>query len=357
MEQLFKVPIRNLFCMLSYIHELPELVESMNEMDEDIITYDFIAKRFLQEVDRIKHRGVLKNYVSQIEPTSSLGGRVMMDESIPYIISRKPVVVCEKDDYYSNIEENQLMKSTLKAISKNRYVREETKKKSFMMLDLFPDIETLDLTGAALSRIKISRHNAYYKRMIHIAKMLHALTLLSHQEGSWSLFTAELDNKALNHLFEKFLFHFYRLEQKEYKVASERFQWKLTGNQYLLPTMVTDISLTNRNGKEKIIMDAKFYKHIFQEHFGKESFHSHNLYQLFTYLMHQPKELKLRGILIYPNKGKDVQESFVWDERITIEVMTLNLDSSWNEIDDCLMSVIENEGTNSESQKGDSISD
>ena len=342
MEHLFKVPIRNLFCMLSYIHELPELVESMNELDEDIITYDFIANRFLQEVDRIKHRGVLKSYVSQVEPTSRLGGKVMMNESIPYFIARKPVVVCEKDDYSSNIAENQLMKSTLRAIANNRYVREETRKKSFMILEYFPEVSTLPLTAGAFNRIQFSRDNAYYKRMIHIAKMLHELTLLSHKQGSWSLFTAKMDDKAINHLFEKFLFHFYRLEQKEFKVTSERFQWKLTGNQSFLPTMVTDISLTNRNGQEKIIMDAKFYKHIFQEHFGKESFHSHNLYQLFTYLMHQPKELKVRGILIYPKNGKDVQESFVWDERMSIEVMTLNLDSSWKEIYARLMSVVDN---------------
>ncbi|MED4019159.1 5-methylcytosine restriction system specificity protein McrC [Sutcliffiella cohnii] len=336
----FKVPIRNLFCILSYVHEIPELVKSLNEVDEDIITYDFIANEFLKEVDRISHRGLVKSYVTHVEPTGRLGGRLLLNESIPYFIARKPLVVCEKDEYSANVLENQLLKATLKAISYNKYVKEETRKRSFMMLDLFPEVDVLPLTKGIFNRVHFSKHNAYYKRSIHIAKILHELTLLSHKQGDWSLFKAELDEKALNHLFEKFLFHFYRMEQNEYKVSSERFSWNLQGNEALLPSMVTDVSLTHKNGREKIIIDAKFYKHIFQEHFGKQTFHSHNMYQLFTYLMHQPQELDVRGVLFYPFNGRDVQESFVWDERMKVEVLTLNLDLPWREINDQLLRVL-----------------
>lgn len=117
-------------------------------------------------------------------------------------------------------------------------------------------------------------------------------------------------------------------------------QWNLEGNRSLLPSMRTDISLTHKNGLEKIVMDAKFDKNIFQEHFGKASFHSHNLYQLFTYLMHQPKESNLRGILIYPFNGAEVNETYRWDERITMEVKTVNLDDSWKGIYERLMSLL-----------------
>jgi len=91
---------------------------------------------------------------------------------------------------------------------------------------------------------------------------------------------------------------------------------------------------------EKIVMDAKFYRNIFQEHFGKKSFHSHNLYQMFTYLMHQPKDIALRGILIYPYNGTELDEKFAWDDRMTVEVLTLNLEDSWRDIYRKLMSVL-----------------
>jgi 5-methylcytosine-specific restriction enzyme subunit McrC len=340
METLFKVPIRNLFCLLSYVNEMPELADSLNDVDEDLITYDFIAKRFLHEVDVLHRRGLVKNYVVTKEATGRLGGRVMMNESMPYIVARQPIVVCEKDEYSANILLNQVMKSTLKVMCVNRYVKEETRKRSFAYQELMPEVDTPPLTKELFSKLYFGRHNVHYKRMVHIARLLHELTLLSHKNGNWSLFSAELDETSLNQIFEKFLFHFYRVEQQDYQVSSEVIHWQLAGNRSFLPLMRTDVSLTHKNALEKIVIDAKFYKNVFQENYGKSSFHSHNMYQLYTYLMHQPIEMNLRGILIYPFNGIAVDEAYRWDERMTMEVMTVNLDDSWKDIYGKLISVL-----------------
>ncbi|WP_338472821.1 hypothetical protein R4Z10_08885 [Niallia sp. XMNu-256] len=332
MEKQFKVPIRNLFCMLSYVNDSIELIESLNDVDEDLITYDFIVNQFLTEVVKLNRRGFVKDYVASTESTSRLGGRVMMSESMPYILARQPVVVCEKDQYTANILLNQIMKSTLQGICKNRYVKEETRIRSFTYLDYLAEVDTPPLTAESFSSVYFTRHNVHYRRMIHLARLLYDLTLLSHKQGNWSLFSAVLNESSLNSIFEKFLLNFYRFEQQEYRVYSEVIQWKLDGDRTLLPSMKTDISLLHKNGKQKIIIDAKFYKNVFQEHFGKSSFHSHNMYQLFTYLMHQSKELNLRGILIYPFNGVEVNETYQWEERMTMEVITLNLGDSWRKI-------------------------
>lgn len=340
MEPVFKVPIRNLFCLLSYMNEMPELINSLNEVDEDIITYDFIAKQFLKEAEAIKRRGLIKNYVVIQEATGHLGGRLMLNESMPYIVAKQPKVVCEKDQYSPNNVWNQIMKSTLIGISRNRFVKAETRKRSFAFLDYLQDVDSPPLTKGLFLKIHYGRHNLHYKRMIQLARLLHEFTLLSHKHGNWSLFSAELDETSLNQIFEKFLFNFYRIEQRDYKVQSEIMQWQLEGNQSLLPVMKTDISLTHKNRQQKIVIDAKFYKNTFQENYGKSSFHSHNMYQMFTYLMHQPKGLNLRGILIYPFNGVEVDEAFPWDDRMKIEVITLNLDDKWKNIYCKLISII-----------------
>lgn len=340
METTFKVPIRNLFCLLSYVNEMPELIESINDVDEDLITYDFIAKQFLNEVYALNRQGLIKNYVAITESTSRLGGRVLMNDSMPYIVARKPIVVCERDEYSANILLNQVMKSTLKAICVNRYVKEETRKRSFMYLELIPEVDSPSLTKDSFLKLHFGRHNIHYKRMTHIARLLHELTLLSHKHGNWSLFSAQLDEKSLNQIYEKFLFHFYRVEQKNYRVSSEVIQWNLMGNRELLPSMRTDVSLSHKNRYKKIVIDAKFYKNIFQENYGKSSFHSHNMYQMFTYLQHQPKEMDVRGILIYPFNGVEINETYRWDERVKMQVMTLNLEASWGEIHRNLLDVL-----------------
>lgn len=322
---------------------MPELVKSLNDIDEDLITYDFMATHFLREAENIIQHRLVKNYVTRVEPTKNLGGRMLMNESMPFLIAKLPMVVCVKDNYSSEILLNQVMKSTLSAISSNRFIKEEIRKKSFVLMEAMPEIECQKLTKDLFIRIQFGRHTVHYKRMVHIARLLHELTLLSHKRGNWSLFSAEIDEKTLNQLFEKFLFHFYRIEQNEYRVSSEIMQWRLIGKQSLLPTMKTDVSLTNKNSPEKIVIDAKFYKNIFQENFGKSSFHSHNMYQLYTYLMHQPSSLSVRGILIYPYNGIEVNEVYQWDERIKMAVMTINLEDSWTNIYDHLLSVLNKE--------------
>ncbi|MGI2328150.1 McrC family protein [Planococcus sp. YIM B11945] len=343
MSELFKVPIRNLFILLSYAENMPELTNSLNDVDEDIITYDFICKQFLKEVELVNRRGLVKDYVAKSEPTNRLAGRVIMEESMPYIIAKKPVVVCEKDEYTSNIWLNQLIKSTLRSITLNRHVKQETKSRSFKYMELMPEVDMPSLTKASFAKTYFGRHNMHYKWILQIARLLHEMTLLSHKNGNWSLFSAEIDERALNSIFEKFLFNFYRLEQQDYQVKAEGMQWKLEGDKTYLPGMRTDVSLIHRKKPEKIIIDAKFYKNIFQVHHGKSSFHSHNMYQLFTYLMHQSPVLDLRGILIYPFNGVHVNEKFKWNQRVKVEIVTIDLEQTWKEIYESLIKVINKE--------------
>jgi 5-methylcytosine-specific restriction enzyme subunit McrC len=341
MESAFKVPIRNLFCMLSYVQDMPDLVKSLNEIDEDMITYDFICKQFLNEADKLIRRGLIRDYIAVQESTGRLGGRIQFNESLPLIAGRAPALVCERDNYSENIPLNQIILGTLKSIYANRYVKEETRRSSFMLTESLPGVDSPAVTAQLFARNCFHRHNSHYKRVVHLARMLYELTLLSHKRGSWSLFSAVVNETDLNRIFEKFLLHFYQIEQNAYHVKSETMQWSLEGNRSFLPSMRTDISLIHKSGTEKIVMDAKFYKHMFQESYGKTSFHSHNLYQLFTYLMHQPKSLSLRGILIYPYNGTHVREVYRWNETVTMEVMTLDLNQSWGGIHKSLLKVVE----------------
>ncbi|MDQ0244964.1 hypothetical protein J2S09_002535 [Bacillus fengqiuensis] len=127
------------------------------------------------------------------------------------------------------------------------------------------------------------------------------------------MFTAKLDERALNGIFEKFLFQFYRIEKKDCRVSSEIIEWGLDGNNAFLLQMKTDVSF------------------------------SHNMYQLFTYLMHQEKDLELRGILIYLKNITDVDEKYQWSENILMEIMTVDLDISWKEIFEKLIGVVDEE--------------
>ncbi|WP_041086365.1 5-methylcytosine restriction system specificity protein McrC [Jeotgalibacillus soli] len=70
----------------------------------------------LREAEILHSRGFVKNYIEKQEVTNRLGGRIMINESIPYLISKKPLLNCEKDEYSFDILLNQVMKVTLQSI-------------------------------------------------------------------------------------------------------------------------------------------------------------------------------------------------------------------------------------------------
>lgn len=131
MEQTFKVPIRNLFNMLSYIQDFPEMIDQLSNVDDELITYDFLAKQFLKESQILMRKGLLKDYIERTEETGFISGKMLMTESIPSIVQRKPVVVCEKDYYSKNILFNQIMVSTLIDLYQNPHIENQTRKESF----------------------------------------------------------------------------------------------------------------------------------------------------------------------------------------------------------------------------------
>lgn len=332
--------------MLSYIQDFPELIEQVSAIDEEMITYDFLAKQFLKESQHLFRRGLLRDYIEITEETGSISGKMLMTESIPSIVQRKPVVVCEKDDYSANILFNQIMVTTLMTLSQNRHVNEKTRKEAFYFLDQVVGIDAIFLSRKVFLKLRFGKHNVYYKRMLNLARILHELRLLSHNQGDWSLYTVDLSESEMNKLFEKFLFHYYQLEQKDYEVRAEQLRWNLRGNQTLLPSMQTDVTLTDHRENKKVVIDAKFYKNMFQRNYEKDSFHSHNMYQIFTYMMHQPKEADIRGILIYPkNLLEDITEVYEWNERLRLEVYSLDLNASWINIKDRLDEILKGTDT------------
>ena len=65
------------------------------------------------------------------------------------------------------------------------------------------------------------------------------------------------------------------------------------------------------------------------------------MYQLFTYLQHQPKEIEnVRGILVYPYNGINMNEKYHWDDRITMEIMTIDLGAKWDKIKESLLQLL-----------------
>jgi 5-methylcytosine-specific restriction enzyme subunit McrC len=146
-------------------------------------------------------------------------------------------------------------------------------------------------------------------------------------------------------VFEEFVRNFYRVEQQRYSVEPLSIQWDatpLTSSAVgQLPNMRVDVFL--RSADRRIIIDTKYYASALQTYHGTESFHSGNLYQIFSYLKNaaakDPRFGDVEGMLVYPEVQHSLDASFLIQGH-PVRVATLDLTQPWPSIADRLLSLV-----------------
>jgi 5-methylcytosine-specific restriction enzyme subunit McrC len=154
------------------------------------------------------------------------------------------------------------------------------------------------------------------------------------EQGGIKIRDFSRDEVKMRKVFQDFVFNFYKLNQKEFSVSSERLTWGTVGDENalkLLPNMYTDVSMSSPS--RKIILDTKYYAEAFQSNWGKQSFHSSHLYQLNTYLdaaQRTSKEVRrLDGVLLYPATNDEFTFKFELREHsIIVAALDMRKDSS-----------------------------
>ena len=97
-----------------------------------------------------------------------------------------------------------------------------------------------------------------------------------------------------------------------------------------LPTMNTDITLTDSNSGRTLIIDAKYYgKTLSTGLHGKKMFHTNNLYQIYAYVKnHDATQTgNTSGMLFYAKTEEDItpDESFTFGaNRFSVKTLDLN---------------------------------
>ena len=133
---------------------------------------------------------------------------------------------------------------------------------------------------------------------------------------------------TLEKLYEKFLLAYYQKHFPQLNPRASQIFWALDeGEQTFLPKMQSDVTLSR--GEDVLIIDAKFYSSTMQNHFGTKKFHSHNLYQIFTYV----KNSTVSGLLLYARTDEIFQPAESYEmsgNKISVE--TLDLNKNFSEI-------------------------
>lgn len=338
------IRIQNIYYMLAYAFQvLNEQGYKNIETEEFDNTAELCAAILARGISTQVKRGLGKEYIPQTEALSSLRGKLDISESIKTQTFLKKQMICSYDDFAVNSVMNRIIKSTVLLLVKGD-ISKSRKKELRKLMVFFEDVDVIDLYSVNWN-MQYNRNNQTYRMLISICYLVFKGLLQTQSDGTTKLMDF-LDEQRMHRLYEKFILEYYRKEHPELTTNASQIPWQLDDDfGDMLPVMQTDIMLTK--DEKTLIIDAKYYAHTTQRQYDKNTLHSGNLYQIFTYVKNKEAELaeqphKVAGMLLYARTDEEIYpEKEYRMSGNQIGVRTLNLDGDFDMIKNQLNEIAE----------------
>lgn len=342
------IPIQNLYYLLCYSWDCLEESDLLHSSTEEFPdSHDFFGMVLVSAVERLFRKGLKREYLVSCEHSSRLRGRLSMSKTINDLSFLHGKAHCEVDELQTNTIANQVICSTL-AHLRNSLTSEGLKKRFSVVNRRMGQIAKINCHPHIWSQLRRTRMSRFYRFILNICEIIWS-SLLPKDGGEEVLFQSFVrDERQMARLFESFVRNFYRREQRVYPlVSSEIIDWDgyalKEEDGFYLPSMRTDISLSNAN--KKVIVETKYYPEALRVRYDREKVISPHLYQLFAYLKNSGRSegKPVEGILLYPTVVKELDLAYSMSGNL-LRVCTINLNSPWRDIHQGLLRMIAERG-------------
>ncbi len=329
--------------MLSYAFQT---LKNLDVKDVDVESFDNVQKlcaEILIKGTKVQiKRGLNKVYEPETDTISSVKGKIDISDSIKSQALLRRQTVCTYDEFTINSSLNQIIKTTLSLLNKSDITKEQ-KKEIRKILSLFDSVDCIDIHNINWNQ-QYNRNNKTYQLLIVICYFVIKGLLQTQEDGTERIMDL-FDKQRMSRLYEKFILEYYKKHFPELSPSASYIDWQLDDeNDSMLPIMKSDIMLEKDN--IVLIIDAKYYSHNTQMQFDKNTIHSGNLYQLFTYVKNKEYELKnkkhkVSGMLLYAKTDEEVQPDSQYSmSGNIIAVKTLDLNQDFNVISGFLNEIV-----------------
>ncbi|KAA9338956.1 5-methylcytosine restriction system specificity protein McrC [Adhaeribacter soli] len=345
------IPIQNIYYLLAYAWDRLDEAEALN-LDTTQFTnlFDLFAKVLVNGTTHLLKRGLDRNYQEEELLTNRLRGKILFQPSIKENTIVKAAAYCTYDELSFDVLHNQLLKATLKTLSREETLNQKIRQDIHLVLQRFPtEINNLNVKKSHLKKVKLHRNNSNYKLLLSICKLIWQELLSTEKRGEEPFKNFIRDKKRMAKLFERFLLNFYRkhLNPEDWLIKAEQLSWQLHplanhSDKEYIPAMKTDISLISKD--RYVIMDAKYYPEALKSQYDRDKIISSNLYQVFSYTQNLTSagNQQVEGILIYPEVSNSLSLSYQYNSgnRPLIRICTINLNQNWKQIETDLLKII-----------------
>jgi len=343
-----KIPIQNIYYLLCYAWDKLEEGKKVNVSPSDYEdAIDLYARVLLNGCKHLFKRGLEHNYNSITREYAGIKGKIDFHSSLNKNLFKQGRAFCQFDEFEANILQNQLLKATLKRLTKINEIDKKVKQEVWYCYSKFVNVDDIDIQLSLFSKVKIHRNNSFYEFLLRICKLVIENTVLDESSGRYQFKDFLGNDKAMASLFEAFVRNFYKKEQNYFVVSREDIFWDAiplgTSSESYLPKMQTDITLESNS--RKIILETKFYSNTLNSRFETVKYNSANLYQLYSYLRNielkesHPKNTESEGILLYPTVQYTLAETYQMGNH-KVSINTIDLSKNWKEISQDLINII-----------------
>lgn len=355
MKQNRKVPIENIFYMMSYIWGKSELIEeSFLDNNDDFSSPDILASIFLKNVNTYLKRGLYREYITANEEIRGIKGKIDFKNSINNLSFENAKAYCEYDEFEENNLINKVIKSTAYKVYHLDNLSYELKIKINNSLLRFNNVDIISI-NQTMPQISFNRNNYYAYEIIKICELINMMTMISEDTGKYKFFDCFDNEDKMAKLFELFVYNFYKEKEKstKYKASYQsQITWNVDGiDKNWLPRMELDILLENKD--EVVIIDTKYYENFYKVNTRNEQatkkLISVNLYQIFTYINNYITKKALKGILLYPMSFTGETANYTYEskriaydtiEKTELIVKTIDLNQNWKLIEEDLLNIL-----------------
>ena len=322
--------IRNVYHMLTYAFQELRKNNYDNISEEDFeYIQDLFAEILYRGISYQLKQGLYREYIQRKETLSVLRGKLDLNETIKNRVRRRQMLSCEFDELSEDNIFNQILKTTAGILIREKSVSPKGKNQLKSLMPFFDGVSTIDPFNIHWNMLRYQRNNQTYRMLMNICYFILDGMLMTTESGAYKMATFSDDH--MSRLFEKFVLEYYRRHRKELSAYPDQIQWNITDPEKamidFLPSMKTDITL-HKGGRTHII-DTKYYGRMMQEQFDKQSIHSGNLYQIFTYVKNLDKDNTglVSGMLLYARTQEAVApdlDAFFGKNRILVKTLDLN---------------------------------
>ncbi len=287
------IPVKNIYYMLSYAYNSLNEDGFKNVASEEFKNiHDLFAAILVNGVSVQIKRGLHRDYITQEEALSGLRGQVRLSESIKQSAIMLCKLVCQFDEFTEDSPHNRALKSTMALLLRKGNVKNKNKLALKKLMLYFSNVTEINPFAVRWDSLKYHRNNAAYKMLLNICKLVTDGLLLSTEDGGYKL-SQWLNDEEMYRLYEKFVRAYYVREHRSLTVSALRIDWDIVDDcdKTFLPSMKTDITLTNKLNGKVLIIDTKFVEKTMKPNEqGNLKFISANLYQIYAYVKNMDKQ-------------------------------------------------------------------